>query len=100
MTETTDLRTAAQLLDAAPTINAHHPDWGAWRLEDGALTHPMTTHPNGPRYYIVFDRVTTSAHVLAWVLHIDGKGWGDPIGLLHAFADILGPTVVPEGPLP
>lgn len=90
------LQAIREVFAAAPD----HPDWGAWRLDGNALTHPVCAHPHAFRYSIGLDHIATSDDVLAWVLHIDGKSWGDPIGLLRAFADLLGPEVVPRGPLP
>ena len=81
------LRTAAQILDGAE----HTPhDWGPWRLDPQWYVLVR----DDPRYEIDLEKCTSSAHVLDWIMQINGKTWGDHAtiaGLVHAFDDLLHP---------
>jgi hypothetical protein len=81
------IRTAAQLLDGAE----HTPyDWGPWRLDPQWYVLVRAD----PWYEIDLEKCTTSAHVLDWIMQINGKTWGDHAtlaGLVRAFDDLLHP---------
>ena len=65
-------------------------DFGPWTFdpEDLSINH------GGHDYSISFERITSSACILDWVMQVHGKEWADPVdvyALLVAFRRILHP---------
>ena len=65
-------------------------DFGPWTFDpdDLSLNH------GGHDYSISFDRITSSACILDWIMQVHGKEWADPVdvyALLVAFRRILNP---------
>ena len=88
--------TAVDLMEASMKVPypVSGDSWGAWRFDAERLTLNYIDEQRGDLYEIYLDEMSSSSHMLDWIMQIQSKTWASAkdIGdLVQALADLFDP---------